>query len=217
MMDKLQSWWRGISAREQRLVAVGGSVLLIGLFYWAIWQPVANRIAERERQVVNQQQTLALAQQNAAQSLRLDELQAALVRSETENRASAERAAVLQSRLDQSADRLSQLELSLRQAQAAGDEERRQRLLSIDTARVVERELAGEKEKRKAADALARTLEKYLDEEKTRAAALQSALTDAQRQPEAVATEPAKPSQPRLKPSRRSASVAVPVRRKTLR
>ena len=59
MMDKLQSWWRGISAREQRLVAVGGSVLLIGLFYWAIWQPVANRIAERERQVVNQQQTLA--------------------------------------------------------------------------------------------------------------------------------------------------------------
>jgi len=58
-MDKLQSWWRGISAREQRLVAVGGSVLLIGLFYWAIWQPVANRIAERERQVVNQQQTLA--------------------------------------------------------------------------------------------------------------------------------------------------------------
>ena len=59
MMDKLQGWWRGISGREQRLVAVGGSVLLIGLFYWAIWQPVASRIAERERQVVNQQQTLA--------------------------------------------------------------------------------------------------------------------------------------------------------------
>ncbi|WP_310596939.1 GspM family type II secretion system protein ExeM [Aeromonas aquatica] len=59
MMDKLQGWWRGISTREQRLVAVGGSCLLIGLCYWAIWQPVANRIAERERQVVNQQQTLA--------------------------------------------------------------------------------------------------------------------------------------------------------------
>ena len=59
MMDKLQGWWRGISTREQRLVAVGGSVLLIGLCYWLIWQPVANRIAERERQVINQQQTLA--------------------------------------------------------------------------------------------------------------------------------------------------------------
>ncbi|WP_349920924.1 GspM family type II secretion system protein ExeM [Aeromonas veronii] len=59
MMDKLQGWWRGISTREQRLVAVGGGILLIGLCYWAIWQPVANRIAERERQVINQQQTLA--------------------------------------------------------------------------------------------------------------------------------------------------------------
>ncbi|MCH7370210.1 MULTISPECIES: GspM family type II secretion system protein ExeM [Aeromonas] len=59
MMDKLQGWWHGISIREQRLVAVGGSCLLLGLCYWAIWQPVANRIAERERQVVNQQQTLA--------------------------------------------------------------------------------------------------------------------------------------------------------------
>ncbi|MGY3858086.1 GspM family type II secretion system protein ExeM [Aeromonas intestinalis] len=59
MMDKLQGWWRGISTREQRLVAVGGGILLIGLCYWVIWQPVANRIAERERQVINQQQTLA--------------------------------------------------------------------------------------------------------------------------------------------------------------
>ncbi|MNF48119.1 Type II secretion system protein M [compost metagenome] len=59
MMDKLQGWWRGISTREQRLVAVGGGIFLIGLCYWLIWQPVANRIAERERQVINQQQTLA--------------------------------------------------------------------------------------------------------------------------------------------------------------
>lgn len=59
MMDKLQGWWRGISTREQRLVAVGGGILLLGLCYWAIWQPIANRIAERERQVSNQQQTLA--------------------------------------------------------------------------------------------------------------------------------------------------------------
>ncbi|MBS2784104.1 GspM family type II secretion system protein ExeM [Aeromonas salmonicida] len=59
MMDKLQGWWRSISVREQRLVAVGGSCLLIGLFYWIVWQPIVNRIAERERQVLSQQQTLA--------------------------------------------------------------------------------------------------------------------------------------------------------------
>lgn len=163
------------------------------------------------------QQTQALEQQHAAQAQRLDELQSALIRSEEQQRAAAERAAVLQSRLDQSGERLGQLEQSLRQAQAAGDEERRQRLLAIDAARVTERELAGEKEKRKAADALARTLEKYLDEEKARAAALQSALADAQRQPAPVTVDGAKLAPSRLKPVRRSVPAAAPVRRKTLR
>ncbi|MGY3944929.1 GspM family type II secretion system protein ExeM [Aeromonas tecta] len=71
MMDKLQGWWHGISTREQRLVAVGGSILLIGLCYWLIWQPVANRIAERERQVANQQQTLAWLKEKGQEVLAL--------------------------------------------------------------------------------------------------------------------------------------------------
>jgi general secretion pathway protein M len=71
MMDKLQGWWLGISTREQRLVAVGGSILLIGLCYWLIWQPVANRIAERERQVANQQQTLAWLKEKGQEVLAL--------------------------------------------------------------------------------------------------------------------------------------------------
>ena len=162
------------------------------------------------------QQVQALERQHAAQAQRLDELQSALVRSGEQQRAAAERAAVLQSRLDQSAERLGELEQVLRQAQAAGDEERRQRLLTIDAARVTERELAGEKEKRKAGDALVRTLEKYLDEEKARTAALQSALAEAQRQPAPIAADGPKQSPSRLKPARRSLP-AAPVRRKTLR
>ncbi|WP_068976760.1 GspM family type II secretion system protein ExeM [Aeromonas sp. EERV15] len=69
MMEKLQSWWQGISAREQRLVVVGGALLLVGLCYWSIWQPIANRIAERERQVQNQQQTLAWLKEKGAEVL----------------------------------------------------------------------------------------------------------------------------------------------------
>ena len=46
MMDKLQGWWRGISPREQRLVAVGGCALLIGLCYWVILFFDATRITE---------------------------------------------------------------------------------------------------------------------------------------------------------------------------
>ncbi|MCS3767650.1 general secretion pathway protein M [Aeromonas hydrophila] len=71
MMDKLQGWWRGISAREQRLVAVGGSLLLIGFCYWVIWQPIGNRIDERERQVLSQQQTLAWLKEKGEEVLAL--------------------------------------------------------------------------------------------------------------------------------------------------
>ena len=59
MMEKLQGWWQGITAREQRLVFIGAILLLVGFSYWSIWQPLTTRIAERERQVQNQQQTLA--------------------------------------------------------------------------------------------------------------------------------------------------------------
>lgn len=71
MMDKLQGWWRSISAREQRLVAVGGSVLLIGFCYWVIWQPIGNRIDERERQVLSQQQTLVWLKEKGEEVLAL--------------------------------------------------------------------------------------------------------------------------------------------------
>ena len=69
MMDKLQAWWRSISPREQRLLAVGGGFLLIGLCYWVIWQPIANGIVERERQVLSQQQTLAWLKEKGSEVL----------------------------------------------------------------------------------------------------------------------------------------------------
>ena len=69
MMARFELWWRGLSAREQRLVAVGGSVLLVGLFYWLVWQPLGNRIEERERQVKSQQQTLIWLKEKGEQVL----------------------------------------------------------------------------------------------------------------------------------------------------
>ncbi|MFM4703070.1 GspM family type II secretion system protein ExeM [Aeromonas bivalvium] len=69
MMARFELWWRGLSAREQRLLAVGGSVLLVGLFYWLVWQPLGNRIEERERQVKSQQQTLIWLKEKGEQVL----------------------------------------------------------------------------------------------------------------------------------------------------
>ncbi|PJG58894.1 GspM family type II secretion system protein ExeM [Aeromonas cavernicola] len=59
MINKWQRWWQQMTTREQRLVAIGGGLLLVGICYWTIWQPITNRIEERARQVQNQQQTLA--------------------------------------------------------------------------------------------------------------------------------------------------------------
>ena len=69
MMARFELWWRGLSAREQRLMAIGGGCFLIGLFYWLVWQPLGNRIEERERQVKSQQQTLVWLKEKGEQVL----------------------------------------------------------------------------------------------------------------------------------------------------
>ena len=127
-----------------------------------------------------QRQLQALGDEQARQSERIDALTQALDRAAREQRELTARAAVLESRAVEGAAREAQQRQALSAAQAAADEERRQRLLVLDGARVVEQELAREKERRKAADALARATEKYLEEEKARATALQTALTELQ-------------------------------------
>lgn len=181
----------------------------------------ALREAENRLQQ-SQQQAQELQRQCEALDQRIADLNQGLQATAIENRELSARAAVLQSKAQESEKRQGELEDALRAAQSASDEERRQRLLAIDSARVVEQELAREREKRRAADSLIRTLEKYLEEEKTRAAMLQVALAEAQlrsfqnaKDEEASAATKAAPN--RLKPARRAVAAPVPVRRKTLR
>lgn len=169
---------------------------------------------------LSQRQAQELQRQCEALDQRVADLNQGLQAAAVENRDLSARAAVLQSKAQESEKRQGELEDALRVAQSASDEERRQRLLAIDSARVVEQELAREREKRRATDSLARTLEKYLEEEKARAAALQVALSEAQlksfqstKDEEASAAARTGPN--RLKPARRTAP--VPLRRKTLR
>lgn len=182
----------------------------------ATLQDTENRLQQ------SQQQAQDLQRQSEALEQRLAELNQGLQAAAAENRELSARAAVLQSKLQQSEMRQAELDVALRAAQSAGDEERRQRLLAMDSARVVEQELTREKEKRKAADSLARTLEKYLEEEKARAAALQVALSEAQLKSFQTAKgdespASAKPGSNRIKPARRAITAPAPLRRKTLR
>ena len=56
-MNELKARFSALTAREQILVIISGIVVLIGLFYFAIWQPLAQGI-EREQRLLSNQTTL---------------------------------------------------------------------------------------------------------------------------------------------------------------
>lgn len=64
-MDNLRTWWQGLAAREQQIAVFGGVFLVIGLFYWGIWTPIANAEADALRSLTAQQQTLTYVKQTA--------------------------------------------------------------------------------------------------------------------------------------------------------
>ena len=163
------------------------------------------------------QQLQALQLQIGSQLARIAELEAVQEKSARENRDLAASLAVQRTLAEEAERQQQQSAQALRSAQSAADEERRQRLLALDAARVIEQELAREKERRKAAETQARGLEKYLEEEKTRSAGMQLVLAEVQRRSEAAPAPAERAAQNRIKPARRTATPAAPMRRKTLR
>lgn len=59
MKQQFLNWWAGLQQREQQLVAAAAVVLVIGVFYWLIWQPLhqANRLQQQKVQAAQQQLT----------------------------------------------------------------------------------------------------------------------------------------------------------------
>ena len=64
-MNNLRIWWQGLASREQQLVGFGSVFLVIGIFYWGIWTPIANAEADALRNLNAQQQTLSYVKQAA--------------------------------------------------------------------------------------------------------------------------------------------------------
>ena len=54
----MNAWWKGLSAREQRLVLGGGSALLLAILYWGIWQPLAASAQTTETRLQAERQLL---------------------------------------------------------------------------------------------------------------------------------------------------------------
>lgn len=62
--EQLVQWWHSLQQREQRLVLVAAAVMLLGLFYWALWQPLHQAKTQQQQQLDN-----AVQQLNQLQSL----------------------------------------------------------------------------------------------------------------------------------------------------
>lgn len=68
-MNKLlaswQVWWLRITPREQRLVMVGAVALIIGVLFWGIYQPMAQRAELAQNQLRNEKQLLSWVENKA--------------------------------------------------------------------------------------------------------------------------------------------------------
>lgn len=63
----LVSWWQSLQQREQRLVAGAGIVLLVGVFYWLLWQPVHQGHAAQQQRLQSAERQLQQLQRLAPQ------------------------------------------------------------------------------------------------------------------------------------------------------
>lgn len=63
MKQQFLSWWTGLQQREQRLVAGAAVVVVIGLFYWLLWQPLHQAKQTQQQKVQTAQRQLSQLQQ----------------------------------------------------------------------------------------------------------------------------------------------------------
>lgn len=63
MKQQLIQWWSSLQSREQRLVTGAGVVVVIGLFYWVLWQPLHSARDTQQQKVEAAQRQLSQLQQ----------------------------------------------------------------------------------------------------------------------------------------------------------
>lgn len=66
-LEALTTWYRNLEPREKLLVAVTSVILLITIFYIAIWEPVYNGLDQQQKLYNSQQNTLLWMQQASAE------------------------------------------------------------------------------------------------------------------------------------------------------
>lgn len=65
-ISSIKLWWQELNLREQRLVLVMASVLVLFIFFYLIWQPLNERLATAEQKLSSRQALLAWVTDNTA-------------------------------------------------------------------------------------------------------------------------------------------------------
>jgi len=69
-LEPLQTWFNKLEKREQRTLLAGAVVLLISIFYGAVWDPVFSALDEEQQRHQSQRQLLGWMQ-DAANEVRM--------------------------------------------------------------------------------------------------------------------------------------------------
>ncbi|GAA5645489.1 MULTISPECIES: type II secretion system protein M [Vibrio] len=67
LLATAQAWWQSITPREQRLVMIGGALLVLAVLYWGILSPLHQRAAEAEARISTEKQLLSWTREKANQ------------------------------------------------------------------------------------------------------------------------------------------------------
>lgn len=70
-MQALVERFKALTDREQLILIIAAVVVVVGLFYLAIWSPMNDKIALREQQIETQQELLTFVQQSAQRAIQL--------------------------------------------------------------------------------------------------------------------------------------------------
>lgn len=65
LFSQVQAWWSSISQREQRMVMGCGALVIIGLIYWGILQPISQRAELAQSRIQSERQLLEWVQDKA--------------------------------------------------------------------------------------------------------------------------------------------------------
>jgi general secretion pathway protein M len=67
-MENLKTWFKGLSEREQKMVLAASVVAVVGIFYFAIYNPLTTAIEDQKNAVASDKELLVWVQEQSSRA-----------------------------------------------------------------------------------------------------------------------------------------------------